>query len=406
MEVCNLLGDRAVINNLTVNNFSIQQLIDLDCQLSDCFVVDNRGLQYCDIFYTSIQDAVDAACVSGLARVVICVAPSDYPENLVIPSTCATELVIRGASNANETTTANAQIQGTVTVNAPVVFDNIRIDATSVGPVTALTVNSIAGAVPIPFCLLHDCDVTSTLSTPGAAVEVSSTGGAFTLLRVDNTRISNLPTDAGVGARRSVHLGPSNTAFIMTGDSNLRSNFASETTALSGVNGPLLVNSSLQGSLEQGSATAGIRGHDLRLTSLGGGLPAIILSVPIVAGTNPVNLTNGFINCFAAPPSGYVDTTGSGPLAPGDLILTGVTDLQNTTGAGGGFSYLIPGGVLATSGTTIDGPVFSLNNIPALGPGADNAAAMAAGVQIGGLYTKATGPPMATDSTAVFIRTL
>ena len=33
VEVCNLLGDRAVINNLTVNNFTVQQLIDLDCQL-------------------------------------------------------------------------------------------------------------------------------------------------------------------------------------------------------------------------------------------------------------------------------------------------------------------------------------------------------------------------------------
>lgn len=384
IEVCNLLGDRAIINNLTVNHFSVQELINLDCVLNDCFVVDNRGLQYCDTVYQTIQAAVDAACASDLPRAVICVAPSDYPENVIIPSNCSVELVIRGASNANETTTGNSQILGTVTVNAPVVFDNMRIDSRVSAPgMTTLDVDNVAGIVGVPFCLLHDCDVTGNATSPAATLEISSTSGTFCSVRADNCRISRLPSGAGAMGHRAVYLNAQNTGFIMTGDTNLRSNFVNQSTRGSGINGPLLVNSSIQGTVEQLSATDGIRLHDVRLTS--GTLEAFVLSTAFVASTNPITVVNGFVNSTAAAPLGYVTASGGGtPITAGALTMTNVADL-----AGTGFAYLTAGGFATTPGSTIDGPVFSLANVPVA---ASNAAAIAAGVAIGGLYRSGADP--------------
>jgi hypothetical protein len=323
-----------VSNDLTVNNFTIQNLINLDCELFTCFVVDNRGLQYCDTTYQTVQEAVDAVCASGLARAKICIMPSDYPENVTIPADCATELVLCGAQNANESNVGRSIIFGTLTVNRSVYIDSLRIDSTGLGT-PAVIVDPLVGG-NTPHLTLQDVDLTSTVNAPLATLEIRNTTGTvpLTIVRADNSRISRI---GGV----SVHTTGAS-SFLMTADTNLRGNFVNESTAMTTpLGGNLLVNSSIQGQVVQGSTTFGIRMQDIRLTTAGGA-PSLVWTVANTSAA-PITMINGFIQCTAVGAGAFVFPT---PVTdPLSLIMGGVIDYLGT-------GYTVAGAV-GTSRATI-----------------------------------------------------
>jgi hypothetical protein len=159
--------------------------------MNPCFIVDNRNIDYCIPPYPTVQSAIDAVCASGLARATICIQPSDYNENPVLPdlATCPTEIVFKGNSNTNESQISEARINGTFTVNSPTIFENILINGSSN---SAVVVNSpLSSSTSDVYFAMIGCDLQSTVTSTSATLQINGNSVYQTTVRIDNSRIRN-----------------------------------------------------------------------------------------------------------------------------------------------------------------------------------------------------------------------
>lgn len=251
-------AENIITNNLTVCNDILDCFgnpVLRNCP-SDCFIVDNRGIiPYCDTIYQTIQEAVNAICVSGLASGKICVAPSDYIENVLIPSSCTTQILIQGANNNNETTLVASRLLGTMTIERPVTLENLDIEG---GLASAIILNATSNTFSPYLCILNSAR--NSVNTTGTLV-LNNPTLVNAVTRLDNSRVTNSPNQRAVSV-----LGRS--GFITTGDTNINGDLLNSSTIVD-VDGLLLVNSSvgLNGRVIMNSATCGIRLQDVRFTN-------------------------------------------------------------------------------------------------------------------------------------------
>jgi hypothetical protein len=341
LEACVFSGIDAQIVDLTVNNLTVLgdtiiNNLDLDCEMNQCFLVDNRNINYCVPPFQTIQAAIDAVCASGLARAEVCISASTYNESPVVPANCATEIVFRGSTNSNESRTAETTVNGTWFINRPVTLDRIRIDGQGAQAVVLCSVAPLAGSTP--YLLIHDSDLTSfnlPIAGPAspAVIDVNvggcGTPGVFGLVRVDNSRIRTTAHTA----MHSVNL-DGNSGFITTGDTNLNGGeFWNNSTLLDLNNGALFVNSSMNNgyTIHQNSTTLSLRLQDIRFSP--GAFVPFQLEVAGGVEAAAIYVVGGYIRS-AMTTQTLVANTGGAPLAL--VSLSNVSDYGVVTLNGGG----------------------------------------------------------------------
>ena len=350
-----------------------------NCQLSPCFIVDNRNINYCIPPFPTVQSAINFVCglAPPLPRATICIQPSDYIENPNLPATCPTEIVFRGISNTNESAIGESRIQGTFTVNRPTVFKDLAIDGLSSPAVIVNTTADPAGAVSL---LVLNCELTSTVAQTLATLQINgdSTGTFNTIVRIDNSRIRNNFGLRVVNSGSDLFNTP--VGIISTAGTNYNSGEVwNNSSIIDPTDGILLVNSSFSSgaTIHQNSVTCAIRLLNVRLSSSG--------DVPIqyeVSSGALITMVGGFIRTtntvYAINNFGGVD---------GALNLIQVENYENTP-------YTIYAGTVIPTGPNIDDeipfthtPVIDASVITAIGPALSRFARTGYGYAIYGTAT-------------------